>query len=40
MFVVFYYLIYGTLWLGVADLGVLFSRPDDDASFFDGEGVD
>ncbi len=41
MYVVFYYLIYGTLWLGVAVLGRMVKQPDDDdASFFDGDGVD
>ena len=38
-FVVFYVLIYGTLWLAVAILGGLEQRPDEDASFFDGDGV-
>ena len=38
MGLVFYGLFYGTLRLGVAVLGVLFYRPDNDASFFDGEG--
>ena len=36
MFGVFYYLIYGTLKLGVVLLGRLVEQPDDDASFFDG----
>ena len=40
IYVVFYYLIYGTLCLGVAVLGRLVHQPDDDASFFDGGGVD
>ena len=40
MFVVFYALIYGVLRLGVAVLGMLVQLPDDDASFFDGEGAD
>ena len=43
MYLVFYYLIYGTLKLGVALLGRLVEQPDDDtsldASFFDGDGV-
>ena len=38
-YVVFYYLIYGVLRLGVAVWGMLVQRPDDDASFFDGDGV-
>jgi len=38
-YVVFYYLIYGVLRLGVAVLGRLVKQPDDDdASFFDGDG--
>ena len=44
MFGVFYYLIYGTLKLGVVLLGRLVEQPDDDASldasFFDGDGVE
>ena len=39
MYLVFYYLIYGVLCLGVAVLGRLAHQPDDDASFFDGDGV-
>ena len=43
MYVIFYYLIYGTLRLGVALLGRLLEQPDDDASldasFFDGTDV-
>ena len=44
MFGVFYYLIYGTLKLGVVLLGRLVEQPDDgdvslDASFFDGTDV-
>ena len=40
MFVLFYAVIYGALSLGVAVVGKLGQRPDDDASFFDGDGVD
>ena len=40
MGVVFYGLIYGVLRLGVAVVGMLGHRPDNDASFFDGEGAD
>ena len=41
MYLVFYYLIYGTLRLGVALLGMLVEQPDDgDVSFFEGGGVD
>ena len=39
MFAVFYALFYGVLRLGVAVWGMLVQRPDDDASFFDGDGV-
>ena len=39
-FVVFYVLIYGVLWLAVAILGGLAKQDDEDASFFDGDGVD
>ena len=44
MFGVFYYLIYGTLKLGVAVWGMLLKQPDDDdasldASFFYGTDV-
>ena len=37
IFAVFYTLIYGAFWLGVAVLGMLVKQPDndDDASFFD-----
>ena len=40
MFAVFYGLLYGVFWLGVAVLGRLVEQPDDDASFFDGDGAD
>ena len=40
MFAFFYALISGTLRLGVVVLGRLVHRPGDDASFFDGTGMD
>ena len=41
IYVVFYYLIFGTLRLGVALLGRLVEQPDDgDVSFFDGTDTD
>ncbi len=40
IFAVFYALFYCALHLGVAVLGMLVQLPDDDASFFDGEGAD
>ena len=40
MFVFFYGLLYVVFWLGIAVLGMLVKQPDDDASFFDGGGVD
>ena len=38
-FMVFYVLIYGVLWLGRAILGGLVKQDDEDASFFDGDGM-
>ena len=38
-FFLFYTLIYGVLRLLVAILGGLAKQPDEDASFFDGDGV-
>ena len=39
-FVVFYVLIYCVLRLAVAVIGGLAKQPDEDASFFDWDGVD
>ena len=39
-FLFFYVVIYGVLWLGVAIFGALVKQADEDASFFDGDGVD
>lgn len=38
-FVVFYVVIYGVLWLAAAIFGGLVKQDDEDASFFDGDGM-
>ena len=38
-FMVFYILIYGVLWLGVAIFGGVVKQDDEDVSFLDGDGT-